>query len=96
MNCTSNRCHFLRNGYLSLCPNVYLNKILTEKFGLEPLFEPDGINLYDDSIDGWKIIDLLSKPSVACSWCSFQPVFFRWETSSAEKARLEDWVVDMG
>lgn len=95
LNCVSNRCYFLRNGYLSVCPGVYLNNIFCEKFGLEQQFEPDGIDLYDDSISGWEINERLSKPSSACAYCSFKPVFFKWEASSAERARLEDWVVGM-
>lgn len=93
-NCISNHCHFLRNGHLSVCPGVYLTEILEKKFGLKQQFLPDGIDLYDDSIDGWEINKRLSRPSVACAYCSFQPEFFKWETSSNEKAQLEDWVVE--
>lgn len=95
-NCISSHCHFLRNGHLSVCPVVYLDEIICEKFDLALRFEPDGVDLYDENLNGWQINEILSRPSAACAYCNFQPEYFKWETSSAEKARLEDWVVEFG
>lgn len=92
--CVSHSCHFLRNGHLALCPAVYLGEFFYNEYGLERPYIPDGIDLYDESIDGWSINQTLSKPSVACSYCSSEPQSFKWEKSSKEEAKIEDWIVD--
>ena len=93
-NCGSRSCHFLRNGHLALCPGVYLKEFFCKEFGLERPYIPDGIDLYDKSIDGWSINQTLSKPSVACSYCSCESQSFKWEKNSKEEAKIEDWIVD--
>lgn len=92
-NCLSNKCYFLRDGKIYLCPVVYLNKFFYEKMNLEMPYEPVGINLYDENLDGWEIVNELKKPCVGCKYCSEKLEWFDWEVCNKDKAKLEDWVV---
>lgn len=92
-NCVSNKCYFLRDGKLYLCPVTYLNKIFYKEMNLTMPYEPAGIDLYDDSINGWAIEEYLKKPCEACKYCAERPVWFDWEVRSKATASIEDWVI---
>ena len=93
-NCDSNKCYYLRDGAIYLCPSVYLNIIFYEHFGLPMPYKPEGFKLGDVSVSGWSIIEQLQHPNEACKYCTENGELFEWTSSSKDEAKLEDWVVD--
>lgn len=93
-NCISNKCHYLRDGKIYLCPAVFNNTFFYEYFNIDMPYEPIGFDLNDNSISGWTILEKLQSPNEACKYCSEKPEYYEWETSSRDVAKLEDWVVD--
>lgn len=93
--CTSKICHFLRNGYLALCPSIFLRKYFWDYYDIEPQYKPEAnaINLYDENITGRDILEYLHKPNEACCFCGTEE-YFDWDTRTGNTAQIADWVVD--
>lgn len=78
--CVSRGCHFLENGKMSVCAIPILNKkylsMLDERI---EVCEEDIINIYDDSLDGFKLNQLLSQPVKSCRFCdNTHKKWFAW------------------
>lgn len=93
--CTSRICHFLRDGYLAMCPAVFLRKIFWEQYNITPQYVPEAnaINLYDQSITGRQILEYLKHPNEACLFCG-TPQWYDWDTRTIETAEMLDWLVE--
>lgn len=93
--CNSKSCHFLRNGYLALCPSVFMKEIFWDYYGMEHSYKPKdhAINLYDESITGEQIAEYLKTPNEACYYCG-EPQLYDWDTRTKKTAEITDWAVD--
>lgn len=78
--CVSRGCHFLENGKMSVCAMPILNKkYRTLLDGKIRICEDDIINIYDDSLDGFKLNQLLSQPVDLCRFCNnTHKKWFEW------------------
>ena len=83
-------CPMLRNGRLYVCC-ISCNIIaFNQHFDLN-IPEDGFVNIYDDEITGWKIIERFDNPSPMCRFCTLgwdDVPTFQWKTS---KGVLEDW-----
>lgn len=92
-NCMSHECHYLRDGKLYLCPCVPLNQIFYEHFNLKMPYEPEGIDLYGESIDGWKMMEFLAKPNEACRYCTSNHEWYDWDVRQKQDVDIVDWII---
>ncbi len=78
--CLSKRCHILDNGKISLCGIPILNKKYKDIIGTNaPVLEQDIVDIYDNSLDGFVLNDILSKPIESCKYCDIEHIeWFEW------------------
>ncbi|MDE7223491.1 MAG: radical SAM protein [Acetatifactor sp.] len=93
--CSTKICHYLRDGYLALCPGILLRKIFWEHYNIDPQYIPEdnAINLYDESVTGWQIVEYFKQPNEACYFCGTSQCF-DWDTRTMETAQITDWIVE--
>lgn len=93
--CTSKTCHFLRDGYLAICPAVFLRQTFWKQYNIAPQYIPEenAVDLYDESITGWQILEYLKRPNEACLFCG-TPQWYDWDTRTMETAEMLDWLVE--
>jgi hypothetical protein len=83
-------CPMLRNGRLYVCCLSCNITVFNKRYGLK-IPEDGFINIHEPGINGWRIIDRLSKPSPTCSYCALgweNVPIFPWKTS---KVAIVDW-----
>lgn len=78
--CISQKCHFLENGFISVCAMPVLNKKYRDLIDQRiVLSKGDIIDLYDKSLDGFQLNDLLSRPIELCRYCdNTHKKWFEW------------------
>lgn len=78
--CVSKTCHILENGKLSVCGIPILNKKYGKMINSKvPVFDEDIIDIYDSSLDGFEINNLLSKSIETCRYCDNEHIqWFEW------------------
>lgn len=89
--CPRRHCSFLDRGKIAACCQPFTIHYFNEYFG-ENLIENEGIDLYEDGLDGWKVAERLFSPMESCRYCTDE-VSFEWETTRAPFHK-EDWCVD--
>jgi hypothetical protein len=83
-------CPMLRNGRLYVCCLSCNITVFNQRFGLH-IPENGFIDIYQNEINGWKIIERLEEASPTCRFCSLgwdDVPIFQWKIS---KGDLEDW-----
>lgn len=85
-------CPFLRNGKLYVCGKPALIDIYNKEYN-ERIPSGKGIDLYDESLTGEKIMNLLFTPIETCKYCTLDfKSTFEWEVSKNKDAKKEDWL----
>ena len=91
--CISKACAYLREGKISTCGAPqrveWFNKMLQTQ--IKPGTE-DVIDLYDENLDGWTLVEKLASPLEMCRYCKAVPETFAWE-SIGHNWKKEDWLV---
>ncbi|MCJ7633972.1 hypothetical protein MUP77_16495, partial [Candidatus Bathyarchaeota archaeon] len=83
-------CPMLRNGRLYVCCLSCNITVFNQHYGLH-IPEDGFINIYENEITGWKIVERLERASPTCRFCTLgwdDVPIFPWKTS---KGVLEDW-----
>lgn len=81
-NCVSAHCHSLFNGRVSLCPRPIVFEKFRDKVNPErDDMTKDMIDLYDNTLDGFLLNEMLSKPIDSCRFCYSESDarYFQWE-----------------
>ncbi len=89
-DCIRKNCTFLAHGKIAACCQPFTVHYFNEYFG-EHLPEDEGIDLYEEGLDGWEIQNRLITPLESCRFCAAD-VPFDWELSKAPFSK-EDWCV---
>ncbi len=90
-NCLSNMCTFLRNVRLYVCPHIPLLYEQQDFFNInisEDELISNSIDILDDSISGWDILNRIEIPFSLCRYCSRKPERIIWENGQANS---EEW-----
>lgn len=88
--CPNRKCHFLGKGMMAVCGQPFYIKYFNDFFG-EHFCDEGAISLYDENIDGNKILSLMNAPIGACKNCTYlEPVEWRVTDGTAKKS---DWCV---
>ncbi len=94
-NCLSKSCAFLRDGKISTCAMPQMIPIFNSAFGTNiTVSDGDVIDLYDEELDGWTLVNKLSSPMGICRYCVEEPETFLWE-AVGHKVDINDWTVRM-
>ncbi len=88
--CLSDICRFLRGGKLYKCQNEALRFRLAERFGVEGLPAPAGVDIYAPNFSS--LLDMLDGNVEMCYWCSERAREIPWQPTNNPK--LEDWLAD--
>jgi len=92
-------CHALLDGYMYPCGSAISSETIEKYFdvkfeGLDENIDKMRINLYDTNLEGWDIISFLKNPTPLCRYCCYeQRRVMKWEQFSADKVKLEDFVL---
>ncbi len=93
-NCMSNKCAFLKDGKIATCVVPFMINLYNNEFGLEMMVgNNDVVNLYDELLNGWELVEKLSSPIEVCRYCSSVPESYKWE-SIGSAYTMKDWVVE--
>lgn len=92
-NCRANDCHTYREGKFYKCSKEAMEYKFYDKYQLERPYRAEGIDVSDNSIDGWTINKMLSQPVEACSYCTNDFVWYDWEVKRRDEAEIDDWIV---
>lgn len=80
--CISNKCHFLRDGKIAVCSMPLLidkfNNVFSGNFKVVPR---DTIDLYDELLNSWKVLENLESPIPMCRYCKEYSVKFEWDVA---------------
>ena len=88
--CPRRACTCLRNGMLAACVQPFMIHVFNERYGTS-LSDEGAISIYDDGVNGYRIIEHLSKPMGACRFCGFEEPF-EWGISK-EPVPMSDWCI---
>ena len=88
-------CPYLRDGRIYTCAQAFHIKdyiIAYEKMtGLESkMVASNGLDVYDETIDGWRILQYLMTPCKTCCFCADKVRFIVWEKGGMS---VRDWEV---
>lgn len=88
-------CPYLRDGRIYTCAQAFHIKdyiIAYEKAtGLKSkMVSSSGMDVYDESIDGWRILQYLMTPCKTCFFCSDKVRFIEWKRGGTN---VRDWEV---
>lgn len=90
-HCPSRECHCLENGWLAICGRpLYIHR-LNDKFKMNIPDDCGKWNLYETTIDPWKLDQLLRTPITTCQYCGPRQ-YFRW-TISDKNSEKKDWII---
>ena len=89
-DCPAKKCAFFLDGQLANCSAPLLAKFINKRFGTDIKTDSSTFDLLQPEYTGEDIIEYLSKPMPACSYCS-KPQEFKWE--SVKTVKLEDWLI---
>lgn len=79
-NCLSNECHYLEDGKLAVCTSPILRYRLKDKLKTEYPYEGNFVDIYEEGIDGFTILEKINSPIENCKFCNtFNPFYFDWE-----------------
>lgn len=91
--CMGNKCHFLRNGKISKCALPLLAADINCYFDKQyAVHVEDYVDLYDDTISPWDMIDRLENATPFCNYC-IEGVPRRFEWSVKQEVDFADYVV---
>ncbi|MCR5595683.1 MAG: radical SAM protein [Lachnospiraceae bacterium] len=81
--CPSSHCNYLYDGHISTCVMPQVIEIFNKKYGLDiQPGEQDVIDIYEDGLDGYKLMERLKSPMDICRYCDVQSRFYQWFVSS--------------
>lgn len=86
----------IKNGYISSCQfPLYIDKFNERFSNVFTVSDEDVMNIYDESLDGYRLLEFLTSPKPFCKYCSFEEerVFFDWARSSADP-QMSEWLVN--
>lgn len=89
-DCIRKNCTFLARGKIAACCQPFTVHYFNDYFG-EHLPEDEGIDLYEEGLDGWEIQNRLITPLESCRFCA-PDIPFDWEVSG-HPFQKEDWCV---
>jgi len=92
-NCLFTHCHALGDGYLAACSHQFYISRLNSEYNLE-YPENDKINIYQTTLTGWEINNILESPHDFCRYCSKGMVPIKWKTRLKRNAKPSDWIVE--
>lgn len=82
------------NGRMAGCSYPLYIDVFNEKYS-NPIVvdEKDTIDIYQEGIDGYKILDFLNSPTPFCKYCAYEDEReeYKWEISREPK--MEDWII---
>lgn len=87
--CCRRGCTFLSPGKISACCQPMVIHYFNEHFG-EHIPEGEGISLYEEEMNGWKIQEYLATPMESCRFCTTD-VPFEWSIANKMDADIKDW-----
>jgi hypothetical protein len=90
--CPRRHCSFLGRGKIAPCCQPFVAHYFNDYFG-EHLIEGEGIDLYEEGLDGWTVAERLFSPMESCRFCTDE-VRFEWDTTKAPFHK-EDWCVKL-
>lgn len=85
--CNNKNCTFLRNGNIFHCRIPALSNIANKKFGLN--IPGDSYIDIHTNVSAADILEFLSQPSSACTYCT-KATWFPWEISTCKE---DEWIV---
>lgn len=89
--CMSLGCTFLRKGRIYKCPLEGLAYVLEKKYHVKFELAKRGVDIYDAPWKVYKsILDLITKPTEMCQYCSEEEEYIKWEINSVPI--LQDWI----
>lgn len=88
--CPRRHCTFLDKGKIAACCQPFTVHYFNEYFG-EHIIENEGIDLYEEGLDGWNVAERLFSPMESCRYCTDE-VHFEWEAVKPPYQK-EDWCV---
>jgi len=86
----------IKNGYISSCQfPLYIDKFNECFSNVFTVSDKDIMYIYDESLDGYQVLDFLSSPKPFCKYCAYKEerIFFDWTRSSKNPERSE-WLVN--
>lgn len=89
-DCIRRNCTYLDHGKIAACCQPFTIHYFNDYFH-ESIPENEGINLYEDQLDGWEIQRRLITPMESCRYCSHD-IPFDWAPSHKPFSK-EDWCV---
>lgn len=92
-SCLSKMCTFLRNKKLYVCPHIPMLYEQQAFFDIEISEQEmmvNSIDIFDDNINGWQILERLEKYFSLCRFCGKKSEEIFWESGIPKKA---DWIV---
>lgn len=78
-------CPFLKDSRLYVCGLPAVAHYFNNKFGKSIAADP-GIDIFDQSIDGRQILELLEKPIETCRFCSCGYTDYKWQNIRTHRA----------
>ncbi|MCL1988520.1 MAG: 4Fe-4S cluster-binding domain-containing protein [Firmicutes bacterium] len=84
--CPASRCTFLSNGNIARCPMPFNISYFTDKINMQQ----EKINIYDQTLDGFALKQMLSKPMKACRYCG-KLEWFDWQQESCNERQNYKW-----
>lgn len=75
----------LYRGHIYACMKPFSIRHYDLKYGTNYKNINDGINIYDEEIDGKAIKEQLEKPMSTCKTCSLKPAYIKWSQGKVEK-----------
>ena len=88
--CRDRCCTTLRDGKLYPCYLPATIRYFNQKFNRQIDGDKSSINIYDDNITGWDILERLKKGFDICRYCTKEEMYM-WEQSKVVEER--DWIV---
>ena len=91
--CMFSSCHMLEDGFLAPCANAMCVDRFNAFYGKD-YPQTDRFDIFDPTLDGWKILDAFSKPHEFCRCCSSGMVPIPWKGNVGPKeAEPGDWLI---
>ena len=88
--CSKRVCTALRDGMIAACIQPFCIRYFNETYKTS-LSDGGAINIYDNDIDGYRIIEHLSRSMDACRYCGYEEPF-EWAVST-RPVPMSDWCV---
>lgn len=93
--CFTAACREVYKGRISNCSGVIAFEKMNCQFGTEYKMIPgeDYIEIHDEKLTGWDIMDVLDRPTNACKYCDLENMQrFEWSTEGKNLC-IEDYIV---